>query len=194
VKAVVDVGAERVQRYAAVRVALGSRHLGAAEAPGNLDPHALRPRSDRARQRALHRATERNSVLELLGDRLRYQPRIELGTLDLEDVDLDLLVGDAVQVAAQLVDLRARLADHDPGPGGVDVDLDLGGVLADRDVRQPGVREAADDVPANAYVLVQEVGEVLFVEPVRLPVVDVAHAERLRMDFLTHEVSVIPLA
>ncbi len=35
-------------------------------------------------------------------------------------------------------------------------------------------------------VLVQVVGEVLLVEPVRLPVVDVAHADRFGMNFLSH--------
>jgi hypothetical protein len=194
VEAVVDVGAQRVERHAAVGIALGASHLGAAEASGHLHADALGPRADRAGQRALHRAAEGNAVLELLGDRLRHQPGVELRALDLEDVDLDLLARDPVQVTPQLVDLGARLADHDPGPCGVDVDLDLGDVLADRDVREPGVRQPADDMSANEHVLVQEVGEVLFVEPVRLPVVDVTHAERLRMDFLTHEVSFIPLA
>jgi len=56
----------------------------------------------------------------------------------------------------------------------VDVDLDLVGVLADRDLRQPGVRELADDVRPDVDVLGEVVGEVALVEPVRLPVVDVA--------------------
>ena len=186
VEAVVDVGAQRVQRDAAVGVALGARHLGAAQAAGDLDLDALGARAHGAGQRALHGAAEGDAVLQLLGDRLRHQARVELGALDLEDVDLDLLVGDAVQVTPQLVDLGARLADHDAGARRVDVDLDLGGVLADRDVRQPGVGQPADDVLADLRVLVQEVGEVALVEPVRLPVVDVAHADRFGMNFLTH--------
>src|SRR6202011_4551146 len=73
--------------------------------------------------------------------------------------------------------------------GRVDVDLDLGGVLADRDVGQSCVREPANDQLADLRVLVQVVREVLLVEPVRLPVVDVAHAHRLGMNFLTHRYS-----
>src|SRR5439155_4343348 len=41
VEAVVDVGAQRVQRHAAVRVGLGARHLRAAQAPADLDLAAL---------------------------------------------------------------------------------------------------------------------------------------------------------
>src|SRR4029078_5644696 len=64
VEAVVDVGPQRVQRHAPVRVLLGARHLGAAEAAGDLDLAALGAGAHRARQRALHRAAERHAVLE----------------------------------------------------------------------------------------------------------------------------------
>src|SRR5205085_9453548 len=88
VEAVVDVGAHGVERHAAVRVALGAGHLGAAQAPGDLHLAALGTGAHRTGERALHRPAERHAVLELLGDRLRDELRVELGTLDLEDVDL----------------------------------------------------------------------------------------------------------
>ncbi len=112
-----------MQRHAAVGVAFGTGHLGAAEAAGHLDLHALGSRAHRARQGPLHRASEGDPVLQLLGDRLGHELRVELGPLDLEDVDLDLLFGDAMQVATQRVNFGARLADHDARPGRVDVDL-----------------------------------------------------------------------
>ena len=185
-EAVVDVGAQRVQRDAAVGVALGAGHLGAAEAAADLDLAALGAGAHGARERALHRAPEGDAVLQLLGDRLRDELGVELRALDLEDVDLDLLARDPVQVLAQGVDLGAGLADHDARTRGVDVDLHLVGVLADRDVRQAGVRELARDVVADRHVLGQVVGEVLLVEPVGLPVVDIAHAHRLGMNLLSH--------
>ena len=186
-EAVIDVRAQRMQRDATVRVALGPRHLSAAEAAGNLNFDALGAGTHRAGERTLHRAAEGNAILKLLGDRLRDQARVKLRALDLKNVDLDLLAGDPMEVTAELVDLRARLADHDPRPRRVDIDLHLGGVLADRDVGEPGVRQAANDVLSDQRVLVQVVGEVPLVEPVRLPIVDVAHADRLGMNFLTHE-------
>ena len=54
------------------------------------------------------------------------------------------------------------------------------------DVGEPGVRELALDVLADRDVLEQVVGELALVEPVRLPVVDVADAEALGVDLLSH--------
>jgi hypothetical protein len=68
----------------------------------------------------------------------------------------------------------------------VDVDLNVMRALADRDVGQAGVREATHDVLADPRVLVEVVREILLVEPVRLPVVDVTHADRFGVNFLTH--------
>jgi hypothetical protein len=91
-----------------------------------------------------------------------------------------------VEVTPEGVDLAARLADHDAGPRRVDVHLDLVRVLADRDVRQARVRELVRDVVADVDVLEQVVVEVALVEPARLPVVDVADADGLGVDLLSH--------
>src|SRR5262249_35770394 len=86
---VVDVGPDRVQRRAALRVALGAAHLGAAEpaAADHLD--AVRAGTHRRCDRPFHRAPEADAVLELLRDRLGDELRVELGALDLVDVDVD---------------------------------------------------------------------------------------------------------
>src|SRR5665811_578673 len=83
------------------------------------------------------------------------------------------------------VDFAARLADHDAGAGSVDVDRDLTATL-DRDAGEAGVGEFAFDVGAQLEVLLEHVGETLLVEPVRLPVLDVADAEAAGMDLLSH--------
>src|SRR5207249_2622352 len=141
------------------------------------DLDALRSGADRGGERALHRAPEADPVLELLRDRLCDELRVELGPLDLVDVDVDGLARHPVDVLAQRVDLDARLADHDPGPGRVDVDRDPLRVLADQNVRQACVRELLVDVLADTDVLLEEVREVLAARvPVRLPVVDDAYA------------------
>src|SRR5438128_211155 len=145
-----------------------------------------RARPHRARQGPLHRAAECDPVLQLLGDRLSDQRGVELGALDLEDVDLDLLVGDAVQVAPQGIHFAARLADHDARTRGVDVDLEFARVLADRDVGKAGMRKLGGDVLADAHILGEIVREVARAEPVRLPVVDVSNAHRLWVNLLSH--------
>ena len=90
-----------------------------------------------------------------------------------------------MQLLAQGVDFAARLADHDAGAGGVDVDRDLAAAL-DRDFGEPGVGELVFDVVADLEVLLEDVGEVLLLEPVRLPVLDVADAEAPGVDLLSH--------
>src|SRR3712207_371480 len=59
-------------------------------------------------------------------------------------------------------------------------------VLLDRDRREARVRELALDVVADVDVLEQVVVEVPLVEPLRLPVVDVADAQGLWVNFSSH--------
>src|SRR5690606_9425800 len=80
---VVDVGAEGVEGDAALHVLLGPAHLGAAEAAGQLDAHALGAHPHRRAHGLLHRAAERDAALELLRDVLRDEAGVELGPLDL---------------------------------------------------------------------------------------------------------------
>jgi len=174
-----------VQRNAAVGVAFGPRHLGPAEAAGNLDLDPFGAGAHRRGQGAFHRAAEGDTVLQLLGDRLGDQLGVELGTLDLANVHFHRRAGQLVQLFAQRIELATGLADDDAGTRGVDVDSDLAAAL-DRDVREPRMRELVDDVVANLKVFLQNVGKVLLLEPGRLPVVDVSDAETLGVDLLSH--------
>ncbi len=186
--AVVDVRADRVQRNATLGVHLAPAHLTAAESAACGDLDSLSTRAHRRGERALHRAPEAHTVLELLRDRLRDELRVELGPLDLVDVDVDVLLRDRVQLFAQRVHLDARLADHDARARRVDVHGDPLFVLADENVRQARVRQLPEDVLADANVLEEVVGELVLARPpVRLPVVDDADAEAAGMHFLAHQ-------
>src|SRR4029077_2496802 len=124
------------------------------------------------------------------GNRLRDELRLELRPLDLVDVDVDVLLRQRMQVAPQRVHLDSRLADHDARPRRVDVDRDPLLVLADQDVGQARVGELVVDVLADANVLEDVVRELLLAGvPVGLPVVDDAHTEAARMNFLAHYLS-----
>ena len=89
-EAVVDVGAEGVQRHPALAVPLGAGHLGAAEATRALHPDAEGAGLLGVLHGALHGPAEGDAAGELVGDALRDQRRVELGLLDLLDVELDL--------------------------------------------------------------------------------------------------------
>src|SRR4029079_11821806 len=187
VEAVVDVGAQRVQRDAALAVKLRARHLGAVEAARALDPDALGTRAHGRLHGLAHGAAELHPAAELLGDTLGDQLSVDLGVLHLENVQLDLLAGELLEVTADAVCLGATAADHDARARGVDVhphtvpgalDLDL------RDARTLHAlgQEAADrDVLADVR-LVELVGV-----PPRLVVGGDAEAEAVRVDLLAHQ-------
>ena len=185
-EAVIDVSAQRLERHAALRVLLRAAHLAATEAATALDADALGAGAHSGLHRALHRAAEGHAILQLLRDGLRHQARVQLGALDLVDVDLHGTAGDRVDLLAEGVDLDTGLADDDARTGGVDVDRDLLRVLADMNIRQACMAQLVVDVLPDLDVLTQVAGELAIGAPVRLPVVNDADAEAARMNFLAH--------
>src|SRR6202046_4979529 len=123
-EAVVDVGTQRVQRDAALAVLLLAGHLRAAEAARALDLDALRPGLLHGLDGALHGAAEGDPPNELVTDALGDQRGVELGLLDLLNVELNpvLQTRELLEVLLQAVGLGAAAADDDAGGGGVDVD------------------------------------------------------------------------
>src|SRR5262249_4933171 len=134
----------------------------------------------------LHRAPERDPALELEGDGLGDELSVRLRPLDLDDVDVDLGLGPLLELVAQLVHLRAALANDDPRPRRLDVDLHPVGEALDVHLRHARVGEAALQLLAELDVLVQEGLVVLQREPARVPGPVEAEPETVRMDFLTH--------
>jgi hypothetical protein len=131
-----------VQRHTAFVVAFDARDLRAPEPAPALDLDPLRARAHRALHRALHRAAERDALRELRGDVVRHQLRVELGTLDLFDVDADFLARQVRELIAQLVDLGALLPDHDARTARVQSDDDLARLALDDDIGNGCVAEA----------------------------------------------------
>src|SRR6266536_1312471 len=184
---VLDVGAQRVQRYPALPVELAAGHLGAAQAPGALHPDALDDRVLHGRlHRLAHRPTEADPAGQLLGDALRNQLGIRLGALDLKDVELHLLAGELLQLAADPVGLGALAADDDARPGGVDVDPDPVAGALDVHLGDAGALQALGHHPADLDVLADVVLVELVREPAALPVGRDAEAESGGMNFLAH--------
>src|SRR5699024_3602203 len=77
-EAVVDVGAQRVQRHPALTVELGAAHLRAAEPAGDLHPDALGAGAQRGLDALAHGAAEGDAGGELLGDALGDQLSVDL--------------------------------------------------------------------------------------------------------------------
>src|SRR6202171_146989 len=113
--AVIDIGAQRVQRHPAFAIPFHARDFGAAETARAVDANAFGAETHRRLHRALHGAAERDAALELLRDRFGDQRGVELRLADFDDVDDDVGGGDVGNPLAQLVDIGALLADHDAG-------------------------------------------------------------------------------
>ena len=161
-------------------------------APPRRPPHCTRmpwaPGLHRGLDRALHRAPEAHAPGELVPDALGDQRRVELGLLDLLDVEVDLRVaGDLQQTRAQAVRLRAAPADDDARARGVDVDAQTVARALDLDAAHHRSFQLLLQVVTDLPVL-DELVRVLLVlgEPPRLPVGGDPEAEPVRVDLLTH--------
>ena len=125
---------------------------------------------------------------ELVGDALRDQRRVELGLLDLLDVEVDLRVaGDLGEVGTQPVGFGAAPADHDAGARGVDVDAEPVTGPLDLDAAHRGALELLAQVVADLPVLDEAVRVLLALgEPTGLPVGGDPEPESVRVDLLAH--------
>src|SRR5690606_19857218 len=180
-EAVVDVGAERVQRHLALAVELRPAHLGAAQTAGALDPDTLRAGPHRGLLRLAHRPAERHPGGQLLGHALGHQLRVGLGVLHLEDVQLHLLAGQLLQLAANALRLGAVTADHDARPRGVDVDADPVPGALDLHRGDTGPLQALQQRLADLDVLAHVVGVLLVGVPAALVVGRDAQPEAVRV-------------
>ena len=120
-------------------------------------------------------------------ERTRDRLRVALGVLDLEDVELHLLAGELLQLAAQAVGLGATATDDDARTRGVDVDADPVTGALDLDLGDAGPLHALGEQLADGDVL----ADVRLVElvgvPPRLVVGGDAEAEAVRVDPLAHQ-------
>src|ERR1700735_37128 len=112
-KTVIDVGAQGVQRQTTLEIPLGAGDLVSVETTGDADLDALAAGAESRVDRFAHGATEADALLELernvLGDKLS----VELGLVDLEDVDKHLARCPLLDIGLELVDLCAFAADDD---------------------------------------------------------------------------------
>src|SRR6185369_8838083 len=169
-----------------VQVPLGPRDFGAVQAAGdaNLDAAGAEPQG--RFDGLAHRSAERHALLELHRHRLGDQLRVELGLLDLLDVDEDLAVGPLLDLLLELVDFRPLAADDDPRARGVDVDLQPVDRALGLDLRDAGVREPLLEGRAQRQILVQQLRVVAVGVPARPPRLVEPEPESDRMNFLAH--------
>src|ERR1700731_5145127 len=185
--AVIDIGAQGVQRHATFAIPFHPRDFGAAETARAVDTNALGAETHRRLHRALHGAAERDTALELLRDRFGDQRGVEFGLADLDDVDDDVGGGDIGDALAQLVDVGALLADHDAGTRRVDRHAALLVRQLDHEARDRGLLQLLVQDLADFDILVQQLAVfVLAGEPTGIPRPVDAETQPDWIDLLTH--------
>src|SRR5438874_9116254 len=183
--AVVDIRFERVQRQPPILVPLRARDLCAIEPSSHANLDALCAEPERALHRFLHGPTEGDAPLQLRGDVLRHQLGIELRTLNLLDIDVDLTVDQLLQLITQLVHFGALAADDDSRTRGVDVDAHLVRRALDVDLGYASVREALLEILAKLQIAMKRLRVVLSCEPARVPGFVESEPKSVRVDLLT---------
>src|SRR5256885_436625 len=185
--AVIDVGAQRVQRHATFAVPLHARDFSAAETARAVDTNAFGAETHRRLHRPLHGAAESDAALELLRNRFGDQGGVEFGLADFDDVDDDVGSRDVGNPLAQLVDVGALLADHDARTRRMDRDAAFLVRTLDHDAGNRGLLEFLVQDLADLHVLMQQLAVlVLAGEPTGIPRAVDAETQSDWIDFLAH--------
>jgi hypothetical protein len=87
---------------------------------------------------------------------LGHQLRIEVGALDLLDVELDDALGELLHLLRELVHLLALAPDHQAGSRGLDGDRQFVAFPLDGDLRDPRLIETALEVALDEQVFLEE--------------------------------------
>jgi len=185
--AVVDLGAQCMARHLPIADGVDPAHFTAAQAPGNLNHDALGACAHGPTGRLFHRPLPADAALQLLGHVLCHQLRVGLRLINLAHVDLDLLVGQLLQIDPQHIDVRALAPDDNPGLGRVDDNVDLVGLALDLDETDACPRRVAVNHGADIAILAKLIHVVIpHSKPSALVLLDNAQAKAGRMYFASH--------
>src|SRR5690606_4547619 len=118
-KAVIDVGAQGMQRHATLAVPLAARDLGPIQASSHVDPYPLRAHAHGIADRTTHRAAEHDAPLQLLRYTFGDQLGVQLRLANLLHVHMDRNTHELAEIAPQALNVFALFADHHARPRGV---------------------------------------------------------------------------
>ena len=124
-RAIIHIRAQRVQRHTTFAIPFETRDFSATQATRAVDADALGAQTHGRLNGPLHGATEGHTTLELLGNRIRDQRGVDFRLADLDDVDRHFRIGHLADDLAELLDVRALLADHDARTSRMDRDAAL---------------------------------------------------------------------
>src|SRR6185437_14093987 len=130
---------------------------------------------------------ERDAAFQLLGDILGHQLGVDFRLADFDDVQMDFIIREFLNVALQLLDVGALLADHHAGTGRMDRHAALLVRALDHDTADTGGLELVAQILADLDVFLQELPILLLARvPARVPGPVDAQTQAGRIDLLTH--------
>src|SRR5262249_42555932 len=118
---------------------------------------------------------------------LGHQLGVDFGLADFDDVQMNFVIRVFLDVALQLLDVGALLADHHAGTGRVDRHAALLVRALDHDAADAGGLELVAQIVADLDVFLQELAILLLARvPARVPGPVDAQTQAGRIDLLTH--------
>src|SRR6056297_826411 len=184
---VVDIRTQGMKRHTALAIPFGPCDFGTAKSPCHVHPDAERTHAHGVLDRTLHRTTETDPPLELLGNAVTDERRVKFGLAHLHDVEMQFAVRHLREFLAQRLDIGALLADDDTRTRRVYRHAALLVRPFDDHPADAGLLAFAIDEFADRDILEQKIAVILRVGvPAAVPgAVDLqAHADRI--DFVTH--------
>ena len=126
------------------------------------------------------------ALFKLQGDRFGNQLRVELGLVNLLNIDEDFALGFLGQILLELLDLGAFAPDDDARTRGGNGNPQLVAGTIHFDRADAGGLEPVAESVLELQVLAQELGIILLGEPARAPGLGESQPESVRMNLLTH--------
>src|SRR5690606_18969766 len=111
-RTVVDVRAQRVQRHTAFAVPFGTSDFDTVQTARAHDLDTLGAQTYGVLHGTLHGATELNTLFQLLSNGIGHQLSVGFRPANLFDVDVHGHAQQKLQIALQVFDVLAALADH----------------------------------------------------------------------------------
>ena len=176
-----------MERRAAFLEHLRTRDFSAVETAGNLHLHALGACTHRGGDGHLDGAAVSHLAFDLAGDARGNNLRVQLGTLYLIDIDLDILVRDFLELFLQFLHFLTARADDEARTGGAYCDGDELECALDDNTRDAALCEAHVQIFAKLVVLENVGGVFALFRPVGVPTANYAQAVADRIYFLSHK-------
>src|SRR5215510_13281207 len=134
-ESIIDIRPQRVKRKPSLQVPFGARDLGPVQPSRHAHLDSLRTKSLGVLDRSPHRPPKSDSLLELLGNLLSLKLRVQLGLMNLLNVDVNFAPCAMFDFFFEPVDLGPLAPDDYARSRGVDDDLQLVRRPLDVDVR-----------------------------------------------------------